>query len=1081
MLHLYQSNRLETLIDLLATVVEHPPQSILEPERIIIPSQGMGRWVSLQIADRIGISANIDFNLPASFTWKLLRDALKNIPERSFFDPQVLEFRIMDWLSSTQNIERYERLQNYLRTNNDVKRYELANRIAMAFDQYLVYRPDWIVGWETDQHYQLGIDEVWQADLWKSLNHEIAKPHRVALMQQLFEHIDQTGLSPYLTERLSIFGISSLPPVFANLINKLSDKIDVYLFVVNPCREEWGQIFDFREISRRAGNKDPKNLYLESGNPLLASMGKQAREFFNSLYAEFPQIHSLFQEPTNSDLTVLQILQQDILKLESREIHDAIPIAPSDQSIQIHVCHSPMREVEILHDQLLALFDTDATLNPNDVAVLVPDIGSYAALIEAVFGNQNSPKIPFSIADRGIINDQPLLTTFIEILTLERTRFEADRILDLLQKPSIMRRFGITQSDIPLIMYWVEKCGIRWGRDSTDKQTLGLPEEQQHTWQWGLSRLILGYALPCSLAKNEGPLFADLLPFDDIEGQRVQIFNRFIAFVETLSEFVDQLSAERSFSQWSQDLNSTLDRIFDPIPAEEAAIQQIRNSLCLLSDLAVQADFNQTVSLDLTRRWLKNHWQQNTGSGGFLTGNVSFCNLIPMRSLPFKVIWLMGLDDGAFPRIQHPTEFDLIGRHPRAGDRARRSDDRYCFLETLLSARQRLVISYTGKDVRSDTVLPPSTLVSELIETIKHSCMLPNGGDIVDHITHHQKLQAFDPVYFRDDPHYPSFSKTWLSVSQRIGTENSTVKPLFSESLPPPEPERSAVSLDELSDFFRNPARFILRNRLGVALGIGNTQLENKEPFTLNYFSRQEIRQWELDALNDGIPPNVSEQMASASGQLPQGSFGRQVFQEQREAVKQMSASILPLLDTPDIAPLPIDFSGHNINLYGWLKPIRVDGLCAYRLAKITAFDRFQLWLRHLILCWLKPPGVNLQSQFVAEDTHLSFAPVTDDAKDLINQLLSHYNRGLSTPLPFFVKSSLAYCESLRINGDIDVAKTAAAKVWNPAAYGNSFGFGESENAYYQVVYRHTDPIDSDFCNVAEEILMPMCMATTEC
>ncbi len=1080
MLHLYQSNRLETLIDLLSTVVQYPPQSVLEPERIIIPSQGMGRWVSLQLTDRIGISANLDFKLPASFTWQMLRDTLKNIPERSHFDPQVLLWRIMDWLSNAKNLERFDRLNNYLQTDNDSRRFALSNRIALAFDQYMVYRPDWISAWENNQLLKLGIDEIWQAEIWRSLTLEIAKPHRVALMQQLFDRIDNTALECHLPERLSIFGVSSLPPVFGDLIKKLSKKIEVYFFIINPCSEEWGQIFDNREISRRAGGDNPDTLYLETGNPLLATLGKQAREYFDSVYADFPQIHSLFQEPIKPAPTMLQILQQDILKLVNRQQSDAIAITPSDQSIQIQICHSPMREVEILHDQLLELFNSDTTLNPSDVAVLVPDIGPYAPLIEAVFGNEDAPKIPFSIADLGIVSDQPLLTTFIELLNLNHNRFEADQILELLQIPSIMRRFGLSTSDIPQINYWVENSGIRWGRNGADKRNLGLPEEQQHTWQWGLKRLMLGYALPCSLADDNIPLFADLLPFDDIEGQRLQVFNRFIAFVETLFDFIDQLSADRNLQQWSQDLILTLDRVFDPAPVEDAAIQQIRNSLCLLGDLADQTNFNQPVSLDLIKHWLKNQWEQKIASGGFLTGSVNFCTLVPMRSLPFKVIWLLGMDDGAFPRMQHPTEFDLISLYPRAGDRARRSDDRYCFLETLLSTRQKLIISYTGKDIRTDSSRAPSVLISKLIETIQDSCKLPGDDNIVDHITRYHRLQPFDPEYFRDNPKLPSFSKSWLSVSQRIGIANIPAKPLFNQKLPDPGSEWAMVSLDQLSDFFGNPARYVLRNRLGVNPGSLDTRLENKEPFMLDYFSQQKIRQWELNALANDTPTQLTEQLVSATGYLPQGTMGLQICREQREAVKQISGSILPLLDAPVLDPINIEFNSGDIRLYGWLKQVRPAGLVAFRLANVTANDRFQLWLKHLILCLLKPPGIELQSQFIGTDKHLLLAPVESGAEDLIKQLLMHYSHGLCMPLPFFVKSGIAYCETLINSDDKNTAKTAAGKTWSPAEFGNNYGFGESENEYYEMVYRHTDPIDSKFCILAEQILMPMCIATTE-
>lgn len=1084
MLHLYQSNRLETLSDLLAAVVKHPSQCLFEPETIIVPSQGMGRWISLQLADRVGLCANTDFLLPASFTWQLLRKTLGGLPDRSYFDPQVLVWRVMDWLADPNNLKQFDRLNNYLKTGGDYRRFELANRIASVFDQYLIYRPDWINAWDNRRHCKLGEDEFWQADLWSAITYQTAKPHRLDLMKALFTSLDSTSNANNLPERITLFGVSSLPPIFGGLVKKLSACIDVYLFVANPCAQEWGRIFDFKEIDKQAGENEPSALYLETGNPLLASLGKQGREYFDAIYAEYPEIHSLFSESQQSppsQQSVLQILQHDILNLIDRASVEPLSVSPDDRSLQIHVCHSPMREVEVLHDQLLALFESDPDLQPGDVAVLMPDIANYAPQIEAVFGTDNeSPAIPFTLADRGVLGEQPLLTTFMELLDLPDSRFNADQIMGLLEKPAILRRFGLTISDLPLITYWLEGTRIRWGRDATHKEKLGLPGEQLHTWVWGLKRLLLGYALPQYVARDSTPIFAGLLPFDDIEGQHTQTLAQFIAFLETLFDLNRQLEGKKTLAQWSGALTKTLDDIFSPDSEEETATQQLRKLFELLRDLATQANYCESVGLKLIKSWLNKQLQQSESGGGFLTGNVTFCTLIPMRSLPFKVICLLGMDDSAFPRQHRPAEFDLIGLHPRSGDRSRRLDDRYCFLETLLSARQTLLISYTGRDIRNDAVHPPSVLVAELIEAIATSCRLPDGVNISEQIIVNHRLQPFHSDYFTSNPDYPGFSKAWLDVSKIAGKGTLTSAPLFVAKLPNPDPEWLTLSFDDLSEFYRNPARYLLRKRMGISLYADNDPVENREPFSLDYFSRQEIRENELSVLAQCLPSRSVNDLAKASGILPHGGLGEQFYRKERAKAAPLAASIIPLMDAPELDPVAIEFSAGDVLLNGWLKQVRPQGLVAYRLAKITAYDRFSLWLRHLMLCITQPQGVKLQSRFIAEDKQVLFSKVPDDPKELMSRLLNNYKAGLRLPLPFFVKSGLAYCESISKGKDQDTAMAAASQVWNPRDYTNSRFFGESENAYAQTVYRGTDPLDAEFRRLAQDLIMPMHNATEE-
>jgi len=1074
MLHLYQSSRLEILLELLAAVVEQPLDSPLAPETVIVQSKGMGRWLSLRLAEKHGVCANIRFPLPASYLWQLLCEMLGDLPRRSAYAPETLTWRVMSWLSDARRLQQTPRLKAYIESGDDVRRFELAYRIADTFDQYLVYRPDWITAWEADQRLDLGPDEDWQALMWRDLSASHPERHRVALIQDLLQRLRNVQSPHHLPERIVLFGISSLPPVFLELIKCLSERAEVCLFLLNPCREEWGGIRDEAEIARAAGSKPPEELYLDLGNPLLASLGKQGREFFDALSADFPELHSLFDEV--QPRTILQTIQSDILNLIDRKKTAKQTIRGDDRSLQIHVCHSPMREVEVLRDQLLALLDADARLEPADIAVLAPDISAYAPYIEAVFAaREGAPSIPYSIADRTLSGEQPILGSFLRLLDLPGARFEAEWVLDFLEHPAIRRRFDLSEDDIPAIHNWVRAAAIRWGRDGAHKAALGLPPEPRHTWREGLNRLLLGYALPQALAADGVPLFKSTLPCDDIEGGLALSLGRFAEFVETLMGYDVKLEASLPLTMWADTLAEMLEQLFLPEAQEDMeAIQQLRDALDLLRELAEDAGYEEPVSNSEVKAWLNRQMRETGGSGGFLTGGVTFGTMVPMRNLPFKVICLLGMNDGDFPRQQRPPGFDLISRNPRRGDRSRRLDDRYLFLETILSARQTLYISYVGRSIRDNGELPPSVLVSDLLDTVQASCVLQEGGECLQRIVTEHPLQPFNPAYFEGDARRPGYSGQWLSAARLLGTGEYESKPLFTELLPEPEEEWLTVDLDELGYFFGNPARYLLRRRLGLVLEEGEADFDNREPFGLDYFGKDALRELALNELRWTLPPKTARRLAEASGALPHGEFGRALFGKEQAVAETVTPALLPLLTLPALEPLSLDFQATGIRLVGSLSGVRPQGLVGYRLQALGPRDLFALWLRHLALCLLNPSGVRLQSRLIGLDKTVSFGAV-EDAEQAMARLLSYYHQGLMRPLPFFIKSAWAYVEAEPENDPEGALKAAHAK-WDPAEFRN----GESQNIWYQAVYRGSDPLDAEFQTIALDILAPMQAAIRE-
>lgn len=1097
MLRLHQSNRLETLAAILAA--EHqPPSSPFEADTLVVQSLGMGRWVSLRLADHLGICANVRFVLPAAYIWELRRTLFGEQPRRSPFAAEVLAFRIMAWLDQPTNLARAPRLAGYLRQGGEQRRFHLATRIADVFDQYLVYREDWIAAWESGQLLGLGGDEDWQALLWRDLVAGETAAHRARWMRELLARIQERGAARELggagrlPERLSVFGVSALPPVFVEVLRALGEHCEVDVYALNPCREYWGEIRDTHEIGRLAGERRPEDLYLEVGHPLLASLGKQGREFFDAL-ADTAQPRELFDEDPRRD-SLLSILQADILELVDRRETGPLPIAADDHSLRIQVCHSPMREVEVLRDQLLALFDADPSLKPGDVAVLTPDIEKYAPYIEAVFAEGRAARIPFSIADRGLAQSQPVLEAFLTLLDLPDSRFPADAVLALLEQPALLRRFGLSGDDVPLIHDWVRAVGARWGRDAAHKAEHHLPETARHTWRDALERLMLGYALPCEVAGDALPLFSGAAPYDDLEGGRALVLGGFAEFLEALFDWAERLKQARLPQDWAEALNLLADRMFEPRGTEEGAVAQLRASLETLRELAEQAKFRAPLAARTVKAWLAARLQRPIGVAGFLTGDVAFCAMVPMRSLPFRVIALLGLNYDSFPRHQQPPGFDLMAYQPRRGDRSRRLDDRYLFLETLLSAREKLYISYVGRSIRDNAELPPSPLVSELIDVARQSAVLadvqPKEGQtpeaqLEQHLTTVHPLQPFDPAYFSGLPRLPGYSEAWLAAARKIGRGERGPAALFVGELPEPEEEWLSVDPESLGYFLSNPARYVLRRRLNLFLADGDAGFEVREPFALDYAARDQVRRVLLETVRRGEDAGSALAQAEAQGLLPHGPFGAALHDRERGLVTRFAPDLLRDLDAPRLPPLPVDFEVDGMRLSGYLAGASAEGLAEYGFDMPGPHQLLRLWLKHLLLCRVAPEGVVRRSVLRSPAKTVVFREVPDPAAELA-ELLRAYRQGLRRPLPFFPKASYSYARTCLFpskklaSAAPEALREAALAQARGTWAGSEHAAGEGGNPYYQAVYRGIDPFDGEFESWALALLGPLLRSTAE-
>lgn len=1066
----FNSNRLEQLLDQLARVVGEPLDSPLTPEVIVVQSPGMQRWLSLRLAERFGVWTNDaqSFPFPNAFIWQCFRAVNGQLPQRSPFDREVLLWRIMLRLPDLLARPEFARLRAYLGAVRDpLKLYQFCSRLADLFDQYIVFRPDLLKGWEQGES---DADEPWQAVLWRELTRQVALPHRGGVLEE-FLRIAQTSTFPAdrLPRRIAIFGIPTLPPMHLAVFQALARHLEVNLFLLNPSREYWGDIVSTREAARRrrqlAFSFDDGDLHLGEGNSLLASLGGLGRDFFRQLLGDvdFEQEFSSFDDPGEDSL--LHCLQGDILLLRDRPSR-RVPqkaIAADDDSLQVHSCHGPLREMEVLYDQLLDLFERHPDLTPNDVLVMIPDLEGYAPYISAVFEQtgEGSSRIPFRIADRGLRRQSAVAETFLKILALPGSRFGAAQVMDILETPAVLERFELAPADLDLVRRWISQTRIRWGIDAADRARQGLPAYGDNSWREGLRRLLLGYALP-----EENRLFAGILPQPAVAGGNAHPLGALLDFAETLFQAAAELELPRAPDGWVERLGGLLARFFSSSGEAETDIEMVRAALRRFGEQAAQAGFTEPLPLETVRAHLLGQLEKTAPAQAFLAGGVTFCALLPMRSIPFRVVVLAGMNDGVFPRAERPASFDLMARRPRLGDRSLRKEDRYLFLEALVSARDHLIISYVGQSARDGSIAPPSVLVSELLDAVERGFTHPQHAILAQVVRHH-RLQAFHPDYFQGSGPLFSYSRENCEALAARVTGGRQVRPLLTSPLPE-LPAHAEVNVAELVRFLQHPVRAFLEGRLGIRLGDAQRALPERESLSLDALERYQV-------VNALVAEHLAEAPAAelyslyrARGVLPPGQPGAETFRECSAAAATFAAVVRPLREE-----LPhwhdVDLTLGGLHLTGRIARGGVEGPLRFRPGPVRGKDLLDAWVAHLAFCC---GGEEVETLVVGRDEIRRLGPVAE-AETLLADLLALYREGMCRLLPIYPKSSFVFAQQVAAGKPAESAFAKAIREWE----GNQRIPGENLDPWLRFALKGSEPFTGEFEPLALRLYQPLLRA----
>ena len=1168
MLYLVQSNRMEALSAQLATELQTPipGMPLLMPEQVLVQSPGMSTWLRLEIARQNKIAAALEFPLPSSFIWQLCHTLLPDVPKENAFTKPSMTWKLMELLPELLHIEEFAPLNNYLNaanspdeatetlTEDPLKLFQLCGQIADIFDQYLVYRPDWIAAWEANEptlppkNDKLSPSQAWQPILWRALiefnNQRLNKSryHRANLHQSLFDALDDSDTClDGLPRRLFVFGISSMAPQTLDVLYHLAKRIDVIMLNLSPCQHYWGDIVDPRLRARMALEYANRNQLealwedkLEVGNPLLANNGKMGRELLD-LILELPEEHTNFnfecyQDPLESaPQTLLRGVQHDILELSTRNrslgpdaalyltLDDRRRLTKDDDSLTLRSCHSPLREIETLHDHLLEMLSRKPTdpsdpLLAKDIVIMLPDVAAYAPYIDAVFSaKQGAHYIPYAIADRGAAQESPLINSFLHILAINQSRFALTDILGILEVPAVLRRFELDDEALLMIRHWLEQAGVRWGRDEASRAAQSMPAFDKNSWAFGIKRLILGYAF-----SDDAALYHDTLLVKGIEGQSAQALGKLLNFIETLDEYQLALAQTCSIEERMGQLAQLLEDFYEVDDEEQQQLQAIREAISKLKTELDDAGQVTPLNTQVLQNWFNSTLSESRVGQRYLAGSVNFCTLMPMRSIPFKLVCLVGMNDGIYPRVQHPVGFDLVAQFgPRKGDRSRRLDDRYLFLEAILSAREQLYISYIGHSERDNSERIPSMLVSELVEYCQ-LCYLPEeiGNTQLENGQNHepdipaieaaihrqllieQPLQPFDErLYLSESEDTPqlkqSYSAQWCPKKSTDARDNTprfieSSQKIEQESLTSASMEENELEVSALIRFFRNPAQYFFNRSLKVDLGLNIQADDNDEPFSLNALERYKLQANLLDnAISQGLelPGEVLLQRLKASGELPLKPFDDLLLNQYLHDIKPLIGRAIYLQGDNqrsqeiELAFTPSDGLNKPITLVGRIDDLCAKGLVNYRPGTANGRDLIRVYIRHLCISAMGTDANESASRsgkphisYLLDIGHFhAFHSVTaEQANTQLSLWLSYFQSGQAHPLMFMPRTALTYVEA---EGDHDDKLKEAQSQWKD----EQSQLGEGFEPHYQRLFSFPEDFTEDeFGQIAMSLLSPM-------
>jgi exodeoxyribonuclease V gamma subunit len=1014
-LHLHRAERTDLLVDGLAALLAELPPDPFAEELVLVPARGIERWLSQRLSHALGCGPHGDDGVCAGVLFRSPRSLIAGITgtvDDDPWSPEAMTWPLLHVIDASLAEPWCRTLATHLghfATGEEAelrrgRRYAVARRLAGLFASYARQRPQLLVDWLDGTSADLGADLDWQPALWRALVSAVPADPPHTRHEKTVTRLREGPAD--VPSRLSLFGHTRLACTDIELLEALATHHELHLWLPHPSDDLW------RALSGTHGTvpRRQDTSHRAVRHPLLATLGRDLRELQRALPAN-PATDEYLSGVTKPD-TLLGWLQSDIAANAVRPQNRSL--APDDRSLQVHSCHGPARQVDVLREVLLGLLADDPTLEPRDILVMCPDIETYAPLIMADFGlgevvphAHPAHRLRVRLADRSLLQTNPLLGAASQLLTLAGGRVTASEVLNLAQSAPVRARFSFGDDDLEGITRWVRQSNIRWGFDQQHRRPFGV-DFIHNTWRFGIDRVLAGVAM----SDDSRAWIEHTLPLDDVSSNRIQLAGQFAEYIDRLQRAVDSLTEARPLHEWLAALTDgvTLLTRTEDIDAWQTSQLQ-REFADVLRTAGPRADT--VMRLPDVRALLGSHLAGRPTRANFRSGTLTVCTMVPMRSVPHRVVCLVGLDDGLFPRLGVVDGDDVLARNPMTGERDVRSEDRQLLLDAIGAATEHLVITYTGANEYSGQRRPPAVPLAELLDALDQTAQ--TTIDIIrQRVVVEHPLQPFDVRNVEPGKLVPgvpfSFDPTVLRAA-RIATGERAQQPKFISG-PLPQPAPDDVVLADLVAFFKDPVKGFFRE-LEYTLPWDVDGVEDAMPVDINALEEWTVGDRMLSDILGGMTPDQAKQAEWRRGTLPPGQLGWRKATEIRDQAA-MLASVALQHRHADPAAFDVDIDLGNRRLTGTVSQVFGDRLVSVTYSRLDGKHLLESWIPLLALiahdpsrdwsavCIGRPKRGTTPRQEGLGRSH-------DVAVNLLADLVAIYDAGRREPIPLPIKTSYAW------------------------------------------------------------------------
>ncbi len=1048
---IYSSNSTERLIELfLDNYQKYILSDPFRKNKIICKNAYFARIIFLRIAERFGICANIEFVLPRDYFFELFCRVFSDFDNP--IDRNDMLWQIYDIFDKLPPREEFKSLKEYFQNDSDDrKRFQLARSLAGIFDDYILFRPEYLSRWQNGENVDIGDLNLqkWQGFIWD----KIYEKNGNRIFSKFYEILRNGSLESGKfqingdEEYLPIFIPNPMPPVFVDILNIISKevKFDIYL---QAQKKDYLRKNESNELELFPSEKAAEEASFAD------SFDSSFKDFTDILKERLDFAHYHHRYDFKNGSSMLGALQKAAY---GQKIHEN----PSfdDKSITISSCHSKIREIQVLYDFILDTLQKNPDIEPDDIMVLSANLDEYAPFIEAIFSlsDDNSRKIPYTIIDWSHSFENNAIQTFLDILDTSQGRFHVTEVLSILEFDHVRDKFDISEQEYQQIIKWLSEARINWGWKETKVQ-LELPEYDINTWHYGIKRMLLGYCL----REDEKRLYEGILPYEEIEGKSAVTLGKFLDFIDMLHDASKKLNTKITAQVWAKRLNDIIDNAFEP--SDVGKMSYIKMMKDAVSEIAKIDDIvdnpgKQRLDFKVIRNYLDNLFDKNIRSGRFNKSGITISSFLSCSGMDKKVIALLGMDESEFPRKSNLPRYNLMKHDQKPGDRDIRKDDKYHFFKAIMSAKEKLYISYIGQSVKDNSEIPPSVLLSEIIDLLSEIMQI-NRDRIIEKLVTKHPLQPFSKKYFRKDSSLYSYSKKNLKALQTCLTEAVSKK--FGDSIIKSNTIDYNITLEQLKKFFINPAQYLIEDVLDFRLRDYEDELSDQEPFILGNLEEYILNMEFAEAFMN--EKSIDYEIINAGGKLPHGNPGLFYFRRNEAEISLFIKKVKVAIGNKKPTTIHFDKTIGKWDISGKIENVYGKNHIQYRYAKIKGKEKIRLLIDQLALSILDK---NYQSFFYGKDSIVRMKYI-DNPLEKMNMLLEIFEKGHSRIIHFFPKSADAFAEQMKKKPDKqDKAEKKARDKWQ----GNSYSLGEYDtDDYFSRTLDKHEAIDDEFFDISDKI-----------